>query len=160
MTPRRKYIEGLAQQALNTAHCIEPPVPVHDVAKALGLDVVPFAFHNKISGLLKEEDGVIGVNKMHHPLRQRFTIAHELGHFLLGHGMGTAYREEMVEDAFDKPNPLEREANLFASLLLMPSEWVKKQVKKNGLDIDSLSRSFEVSRQAMTIRLLELKLIK
>lgn len=156
-----KYIEGLAQQALESAHCNEPPVPVNDVAKALGLEVVPFAFHDKISGLLKADEGVIGVNKAHHPYRQRFSVAHELGHFVLGHGMGDSYREETVDDFFDKTDFHEREANLFASLLLMPGAWVKQSIKDNkGMDIDKLSKSFDVSRQAITIRLLELKLIK
>jgi Zn-dependent peptidase ImmA (M78 family) len=157
---RLKHIEGLAQQALESAHCSEPPVPVEDVVKALGLEVVPYAFHHKISALLKEEQGVIGVNKTHNPLRQRFSIAHELGHFVLGHGMGNTYREETVDDFFDKTDPQERDANLFASLILMPDAWVKKQVKKSGLEIDKLANIFKVSRQAMTIRLLELKLIK
>ena len=123
------------------------------------LEVVPFAFHNKISGLLKKEDGVIGVNQAHHPLRQRFTIAHELGHFLLGHGLGEEHQEETVDDVFDKPRPIEREANRFASALLMPEAWVKKHVKKDGMEIEQLAKAFGVSKQAATIRLLELKLI-
>ena len=146
-------------QAIEKTGCTQPPVPVEKVAEAMGLTVVPFAFHNKISGLLKKEEEVIGVNKTHHPLRQRFTIAHELGHFLLGHGMGEEHQEEMIDDVFDRPQPQEREANLFASSLLMPEDWIKKYVKKNGMEIESLAKTFEVSKQAVTIRLLQLKLI-
>lgn len=154
-----KYIEELAKRAIDKAGCTMLPIDVEKVAEAMELEVVPFAFHNKISGLLKKEEAVIGVNEMHHPLRQRFTIAHELGHFLLGHGLGEEHQEETIDDVFDKPRPIEREANRFASALLMPEEMVRKHVKKNGMEIDLLAKTFGVSKQAATIRLLELKLI-
>jgi len=158
------YIEEMAQQALKKADCEKPPVPVQDIAKKFGLDVVEFPFHEKISGLLKKEDGVIGVNKGQHPVRRRFTIAHELGHFLLGHNIEKGVDDDIVDDDYDKPYPQEREANMFASALLMPSEWVKKEFKAQGsdlskIDLDKLARTFGVSKQAMTIRLLALKLI-
>lgn len=159
MKSHRKYIEELAMQAIGKAGCKTPPLDVKKIAEAIQLEVIFFPFHNKLSGLLKKEAGVIGVNQGHHPLRQRFTIAHELGHFLLGHGLGEEHQEEIVDDIFDKSRPVEREANLFASVLLMPSDWVKDHVKKNGMDVEKLSKTFGVSKQAATIRLLELKLL-
>jgi Zn-dependent peptidase ImmA (M78 family) len=57
------------------------------------------------------------------------------------------------------PQDQEREANQFASALLMPEDWLKAEVKKTGLDLDKLSKKFDVSKQALTIRLLDLKLI-
>ena len=138
-----RYIEELASQAIEKAGCTALPIDVEKVAAAMELEVVPFAFHNKISGLLKKEDGVIGVNQAHHHLRQRFTIAHELGHFLLGHGLGEEHQEETVDDVFDKPRPIEREANRFASALLMPEARVKKHVKKTVLKSSSLPRCLE-----------------
>lgn len=159
MNSQIKYIEKISSQALQKAGGSDLPVPVEKIAGAFGLEVVEFAFHNKISGLLKKEQGVIGVNQTHHPVRKRFTIAHELGHFLLGHGLGEEIQEETIDDSFDKSHPQEREANQFASCLLMPREFVKKEVNKNSLDIEKLSKTFGVSKQAITIRLLELKLI-
>ena len=157
MNPHIKYIETVALQALSKVDCDAPPTPIEEIAKRFELDVVAFPFHNKISGLLKKEDGIIGVNETHHPYRRRFTIAHELGHFLLGHGLEHG-QEETYEDSFDKPFPQEKEANMFASFLLMPSEWIKREVKKNGLDLERLAETFGVSKQAVTIRLLDLKL--
>jgi len=159
MRSHLKYIEDLAAQAISHVDFKELPVPVNEIASAFHLEVVYFPFHDKLSGLLKKEEAVIGVNESHHPLRQRFTVAHELGHFLLGHGLGEDNRDA-IDEAFDSPRPQEREANFFASCLLMPGDWVKKQVKKDGLDIEKLSKTFGVSRQAITIRLLELRLIK
>lgn len=157
------YIEETALQALQKIDCKKPPVPVEEIANAFGLEVVEFPFHDKISGLLKKEQGVIGVNKGQHPVRRRFTIAHELGHFLLGHDIEKGI-DETIDDSFDKPYPQEREANIFASALLMPSEWMKESFKAQGsdltkIDLDKLAQTFGVSKQAMTIRLLALKLI-
>lgn len=159
MNSHTKYIEELAKQALKKSACHESPVNVEQVAKSVGLEVISFPFHPKISGVLKKEQGIIAINKSHNPLRQRFTTAHELGHFLLGHGMEDITDDREVDESFEKTDLKEREANLFASSLLMPADWVKEAVKINGLDIDKLSSLFDVSKQAMTIRLLALKLV-
>ncbi len=157
LNSHRHYIEDMAEKALALVECKEAPVPIEDIADKVGLKVVHFDFPNEVSGVLKKDKKAIGVNKNHHPLRQRFTVAHELGHFLLGH---EGHEEEFVDDKFDRPFPVEREANLFASFVLMPKDWVTNSAKKNNLDISSLAKEFKVSEQAMTIRLLELNLIK
>ena len=161
MNAHTKTIELRAMQALEKYGCTTPPVPIEKIAEVFELDVIPFPFHDRISGLLKKEESIIAVNKTHNPLRQRFTIAHELGHFLLGHEMGgEKYQEEMIDDSFDKPVSSEREANMFASAILMPREWIQSEVKKQGMNIEPLAKIFGVSKQAITIRLLELNLIK
>src|SRR3989344_6612983 len=164
MNSHSKHIEKLTLQVLKSIGCTNPPVPIEKIPEKFELEVVEFPFHEKISGLLKKEQGVIGVNKGQHPVRRRFTIAHELGHFLLGHNIEKGVDDDIVDDDYDKPYPQEREANMFASALLMPSEWVKKEFKAQGsdlskIDLDKLARTFGVSKQAMTIRLLALKLI-
>ncbi|PTJ37537.1 hypothetical protein BU021_12265, partial [Staphylococcus simulans] len=73
---------------------------------------------NNISGYL--ENNIIYLNSNHHENRKRFTMAHELGHFLLRH-QGVNYRtskKEIYEGLHDYIN--EREANSFAAELLMP----------------------------------------
>lgn len=150
-------IEELADKALSTTDFKEPPVPVEKISEKVGLKIVPFEFHNNLSAVLKKKQSVIGVNKNHHPLRQRFSIAHELGHYLLGHEGHDD--ESFVDDGFDKPIPHEKEANIFAASLLMPKRWVIEDAKK-GIDIKRMAKLFLVSEQAMTIRLLELNLIK
>jgi Zn-dependent peptidase ImmA (M78 family) len=159
MDSHKQYIEKIASQALKKAACNESPISVEDVARSLGLEVIHFSFHQKISGLLKKEEGIIAVNKNHNPVRQRFSAAHELGHFLLGHGMEDVTDVEIIDDSFAKVDLKEREANLFASFLLMPADKVKAAAKKEGLDIEKLALLFGVSKQAMAIRLLALGLI-
>ena len=161
MNEHIKYIENLTLKALESINCEDPPVPIEKVAKKFDLTVVEFDFSDTISGVLKTQKKVIGVNRKHHPIRRRFTVAHELGHFLLGHELNKG--GDLIDDNFEKPVSSEREANLFASFLLMPKEWIKKRAKKqkiNSRTIKDLSKEFKVSEQALTIRLLELNLIK
>lgn len=160
MNEHIKYIENLALKVLRTINCEAPPVPVEKIAKKFDFTVIEFDFSDTISGVLKTQRKVIGVNKKHHPIRRRFTIAHELGHFLLSHENKGG---DFVDDNFEKPISSEREANLFASFLLMPKEWIKKRVKGQRIDsqtIKKLAKEFEVSEQALTVRFLELNLIK
>ena len=158
MNDHLQYIEKLANNALKSIDCTEPPVPVDKIAEKLDLRVVPFKFPDTISGVLRKQKKAIGVNEAHHAIRQRFTIAHEIGHFVLNHGND----EDLVDGSFNgnAGNSIEREANAFASFLLMPKDWVLERHKAKGLDLEALAKEFKVSAQAMTIRLLELDLIK
>lgn len=134
------------------------PIDLNLIAKSIGLNVEYFPFPDEISGLLKKEVGVIGINENQHPRRQRFTLAHEIGHYILGHNI--IDNRDLIDDTdTDTSSVTEREANYFASTLLMPASLVKQEAKKE-MNIKSLSESFGVSEQAMTIRILELGLIK
>ena len=154
MNDHLRHIEALAVNARKTAGIDKLPVDVSLIAEKLGLKVIDFDFPESFSGVLKKEHGAIGVNKNHSLVRRRFTIAHELGHFLLGH------QEDSIDDQLDKPMPLEREANTFASHLLMPTDLIVKKVGETGIDLELFAKEFLVSKQAMTIRLLEMNLIK
>ena len=157
MSQHYKHIESIAEHALKLIDHDDAPIAINQIAEKLGLKVIVFDFHNNISGILKKDKKAIGVNKNHHPFRQRFSVAHELAHFLLGH---EGYEDrEFIDSNFDKPIPIEREANVLASYLLMPQALIKKYVDQK-MDIPALSKQFQVSQQAMTIRLLEIGLIK
>lgn len=158
MNSHIKYIQEVAKKALNSIENTTVPVQIKEIAEKLGLKIVEFDFQNSISGVLKKDRGIIGVNKKHHNVRKRFTIAHELGHFLLGHEIGKD--DSIIDGDFDKPTDREREANIFASQILMPEEILKDEVKKHQINLKKLAEIFEVSEQAMTIRLLDLDLIK
>lgn len=156
MNEHSLYIENLANKAIESVGSIEPPTPLNKIADKIGLKIVPFDFSKNISAILKKDKKIIGVNKNHSPQRQRFSIAHEIGHFLLNHDI----QNDFVDNQFDKSSSMEREANVFASFLLMPTEWVKNKQKTVGLNIPAFAKDFKVSEQAMTIKLLELGLIK
>jgi Zn-dependent peptidase ImmA (M78 family) len=106
-------------------------VPVERIAKAEGISLVLKDVEGDISGfLLRRDDGspVIGVNSHHPPVRQRFTVAHELGHYLLGDedslhiDRELRLRSNLSSQGVDSD---EIEANLFAAELLMPGFLLK-----------------------------------
>ena len=148
-------------------------VDVFAVAKSLGVTIAePIAFESdQISGFLKrnsESIAEIVVNKNHNPERQRFTIAHEIGHFVL-HARELLHVDDNVsaQPAFfrdaesSKATKLkEIEANQFAAELLMPSDEIQDLVKQKieaGESFDiavlELADTYQVSQIAMTIKI-------
>ena len=88
------------------------------------------------------------------PARLRFTAAHEAGHVVLGHLAGDSVCGLTLKDSRK-----EREANVFASALLMPANAFHGQVPPwNKQALSQLLRQFGVSWEALIIRLDELGL--
>ena len=90
MAIRRRYIRRLVDELLARTGVTGAPVPVVGIAKALGVQVRRQRAEPDLSGFLLRDAGgpraIIGVNSQHHQNRRRFTVAHELGHFLLHAG--------------------------------------------------------------------------
>jgi len=152
-----------AMSLLKMAGIKKPPVDVNKIAKALGFTVIPFEYPDAFSGeiFIKGNVKSIGVNKRHSKTRQRFTIAHEIGHYINGHTYYDKTGDMYEDESFDYSNPMhqqEKEANFFAAELLVPKNFVKKDLDKFGLDIPRLSELYNVSEQMMWIRLTSLKL--
>jgi Zn-dependent peptidase ImmA (M78 family) len=142
----------------------KPPVPVERIATKLGLEIRCAPLDGDLSGALVRNDGeiYIGVNSLHHPNRQRFTIAHELGHFSLHKGIKIHVDRDFRvnwrdEDSSKAVDPEEMEANRFAAELLMPTHLLVRDIEElKRLDrrtVDLLARRYKVSQQAMKIRL-------
>jgi Zn-dependent peptidase ImmA (M78 family) len=137
------------------------PVRVTPIATALGVPVFKsFDWGSTISGMLKRKQGTpsgyaIYVNASHSPNRRRFTIAHEIGHFIRHENL---LKDGIVEDALLRAeglsNAIEAEANAFAADLLMPWNLVTAQQQRGVNTIEALADAFQVSRDAMSIRLL------
>ncbi len=142
------------QQRLIEQYRQHIPVDVAGLARELGIDVYTKQYNGDESGEIRlGEDGYeIYVNKFHSRGRQRFTIGHEIGHFmkhrhLIGEGIidGPLYRSLL-------PDPIEWEANRFSSNLLMPRKILSEIFGKIG-DVEKTARHFEVSVTAMKIAL-------
>lgn len=82
------------------------------------------------------------------PLRDRFTLAHELGHYFVHSGQG----EIALRAARRGSGQLEWEANWFAASLLMPSQEFKEVATKFSGDVCAIAGHFQVSSQAVEIR--------
>jgi len=166
---RRLKIREEAQALLERAGVARPPVPVEKIARMLDIHVVRSVLKDSdVSGFYYRQDDqrVIGINESHPRTRQRFTVAHELGHALLNaHDNLHVDRSFKLRDTLSAKgvDSLEIEANAFAAELLMPQEMLVERLRKRGgLDLDDpsavqgLAREFEVSTQAMIIRILDL----
>jgi transcriptional regulator with XRE-family HTH domain len=147
-----------ADELLDKAGIEEPPVPVDQLARLCGVLVITGTMPDDLSGLVFEMDhgAVIGVNAGHSENRQRFSIAHELGHHLLSHHD----RFHIDVTAGDPPGydwQSERAANEFAADLLMPRDMLILQFQHTS-DTQDLARQFKVSELAMGYRLVNLGL--
>lgn len=172
---RNRHVRDMEKRAtdlLRKLDLFNAPVHVEAVANELGATVVYDDLEDDVSGfLLKEKDvTTIGINKNHHPNRQRFTIAHECGHLAL-HAAGQkdklwldkAYLFFRDSKSSTGEQLEEIQANQFAAALLMPEELIRANIEDittvSDVDIFKLAMRFEVSEQAMTLRLALLELI-
>lgn len=158
-------VPGLLQKHKVTA----PAVNVYRIIEENDIRLVFEEMDDSDSGLLLIEGGraIIAINDSHHPNRQRFTAAHECGHYFL-HREGD--EQLFVDQAFARgptasagTDAFEIEANQFAAELLMPEDMVKDAAVSQSLsdlDIAMLALRFEISEQAMTLRLVKLGLVQ
>jgi Zn-dependent peptidase ImmA (M78 family) len=155
-TKRADTVERKALEVLKRFGLAEPPVALEDICRAEGLAVCARPF-DYVAGLFVNDDvfPVIVVNSRQPSARQRFTVAHELGHYYLRHRRGS----------FAEPGGAsrqERDAERFAANLLMPAAWVLHYWtayaanRENRVSI--LAALFEVSQAALRVRLKELSL--
>jgi Zn-dependent peptidase ImmA (M78 family) len=172
---RFQQIEMRAEQILRESGAYRLPVPLDVVVSYLKLRTTPSDLEDDISGLLVVESkrGAIGYNSSHASVRQRFTIAHEIGHYSL-HVKNSDTRlflDKYVvyrrDDQSSHGNDREEiEANAFAAALLMPDRLVRDEITKYDLDLDDeddldvLVKRFNVSTTAMTFRLGNLGLLR
>lgn len=152
-----------ALRAVIEAHQTAVPIKLSAIAQALGVKLrastLPLGISGEIRPDAESTSGfAVRVNRHDGARRQRFTIAHELSHFLLhkdqiGDGItdDVLYRSE-ISDA------REAEANRLAADILMPrnlvAEWIDRARALGVDDIPTyLAEKFDVSEAAMKIRL-------
>lgn len=167
MTMRRRKIQEKVKEILEKNKISDVPVPVERIAKSCGARVSHDFLEGDLSGFLyiAHNQAVIGVNTHHSHTRQRFTIAHELGHYLLHNQQEQIHIDHEFRARFRRNNlssegtdSKEREANLFAASLLMPEEFLEKDLEDEIDLFDdeflyNLARRYGVSTQALVNRL-------
>ena len=176
-------IKSAVQALIDDLH--ELPVDVEKIAREkLHIEIIetPFAENPDLSGMLvRNGDQVfMAINAVQSKPRQRFTIAHEIGHYLLDEAkpiwvdkrirpVQVSFRTTGASGTPTSYQLPEVRANRFAAELLMPADWVTREFEAlDSPEVDwsdddgpirSLATRFDASIQAMTIRLLELKLL-
>jgi len=154
--------EAAAKELLRKVRVTGPPVDVMEVARSLGVAVFPRPFPDTLSALLlrHEENAFIGVNSHQAKVRQRFSVAHELGHFVLHHkdrhfiDYGLSSTVEGEAPGYDWKH--EQAANRFAAELLMPEAMLRRDAR--AISLSRLATRYEVSQEAMGFRLANLGL--
>lgn len=139
----------------------EFPIKVGSIAKDLGIIVKKATLSAGISGQIKEVDGVctIRVNRHDVKARQRFTLAHEIAHFLL-------HRDQLGGDGITDDilyrsslsDPQEAQANRLAADIVMPWTLIQRSLEKyDGLKVEQkierIAEDAEISTTAIKIRL-------
>lgn len=133
------------------------PVDVYGIAQAYGIEIREEPLDDALSGYISIENGrpIMRVNVDDIPVRRRFTVAHELGHFVLGHVSqdGETCLRDTRSNYSMSSSWQEREANHFAASLLMPAHAVEYVIRNgDATTLNDLTRMFGVSRAAMQYR--------
>lgn len=182
MTPINETIDGKARNMLEKACALAQPVDLDRVLDKLELELRFSPMEEEYSGFLAVDKRVIVVNELHPAVRQRFTIAHEIGHYDLHRNDQdatdvfidrTTYFDNEQEMYFRRSQldaadyRMETEANAYAAGLLMPRELLERYLDQHSGEIDLsktegievIAEAFSVSRIAMGYRLRNLNLI-
>ena len=165
---KKQEVEEQAKQTLVSHGLYSVPVDPVVLANRDGIRVVNATFsENGTSGLIarRGKQVLVLVEQSDPPYRKRFTIAHELGHHFLHLSSdgeivdreADLLREAGIADHVDPRIRREIEANQFAAALLMPAALVKREWTKYR-SIEGMARHFQVSQQAMGIRVVQLGL--
>lgn len=158
-----EYIERKTEELLTQYGLLSLPINAKKLAEKLGVKVEAENFDDDVSGLFVMKDGVPYViyNSNQGAKRRRFTIAHELGHFILHSKYKPLFVDKqgvvMYRNSESSTGELikEREANAFAAALLMPKKLVEAEFSE-AEDFEivvGLAKKFNVSTQAMSFRL-------
>jgi Zn-dependent peptidase ImmA (M78 family) len=153
---RNQFVRQMARKILAESKVKSPPVDLLQILSTHGIGYEEVEdFPDTVDALMVEDGPKVyaAVNARQHPHRQRFSLAHELGHYFM-------HRDGMPEEpiTIDNPpmddigaatkSPAEIEADLFAGELLVPLEMLKPHVQKG---IPELSKLFLVSEQVISI---------
>lgn len=161
--PDFKKAEAAALKILQENYITSWPVPVEELIEFHGLGLILSEFTDgEISGVIDLNKKYLYINFSDSPQRKRFTIAHELGHWILhrtelaaNQEIAVLYRRPLGTEEIDV---LEQEANCFAANLLVPEVMLRKAIEqvssvsgKESCD-SHLAEIFNVSRSVIGYR--------
>ncbi len=156
MEPDYSKAKKAAESILATHDIHSPVVPVFDIAQNYGLKIsfikMPESLQN-VAGFLDVLGKVIYVNDEDPPNRKAFTVAHELGHYILEHDPKEF--KVLLRLPTRPTDAVEKEANCFAANILVPKEMLENVMQKYSLgkeDVEELAKIFGVSSQVITYR--------
>lgn len=169
-----KFIDYLKNQGFD----FKIPVNIEGIINFLSIEIKnkPDFRKIKVTGNITVKNGIpsIWINPMQNKMleRKRFTLAHELGHYILHIAPTNKLNDEIDDEKIvynrdDNWDKIEMQANNFSAQLLMPSNLVSEEAEKiiieykktnneripKDIIIEKLAKKFEVSLSAMEFRL-------
>lgn len=154
------------------------PINIYQIIESKKIIIKEYPFDEDISGVLIidkiNQKNTIGVNLNQNSFdaRKNFTLAHELGHFVLHNDISNTFVDKIFfrkksEGYTTKEEKIEREANYFAANILMPEHLIQKEIESLNNDflfdeeniVEGLAQKFLVSKPAMLYRLINLGII-
>ena len=168
-------IEKIATEVREMFELEENPTPIANILDRVGIKIFILEMPENISGRIgikKEFEKLLGskkilqINSKDNRGHQRFTMAHELGHYIFDYNGRDDYADAYCLDERNVNTPGEMRVNRFAAALLMPKNIfidkyrARKTLGYNDIEIcKSLANEFEVSETAVSKRIVELELI-
>ena len=175
MIVRRKHIKSVVDRLLKVFAISQPPVDIDAIAASMAIEVRRAPGPEALSGYFMREPStgraIIGINTTHSLVRQRFTLAHELGHFLL-HDLKNVHVDGVVKLRGPKSSEgtdcEEIEANEFAAQILIPENLIIRDLSESQMPslfeddalapmLVELADKYKVSRAALGYRIINLK---
>lgn len=151
------FAERQARLFLDRQHVRQAPVPTSVMSELPFVQVaIRTPMHSSGATRWMKPRWVVLINGAEPPLRQRFSMAHELKH-ILDHEYAKRFFPRLMTP--DDRRRVEQLCDYFAGCLLMPRSWVREAVKDFGADPVGLAELFQVSPQAMQVRLTQLGLM-
>ncbi|MFN7161079.1 MAG: ImmA/IrrE family metallo-endopeptidase [Candidatus Gracilibacteria bacterium] len=158
MKPNYQNAVDKALAIIEDNYVCTPPIDIVEIAKNYGLSLVEIEFigeHASVAGFIDPSSKTMYISKSDPDHRKAFTIAHELGHWILHqpelgdepHKYAILYRKPLGASTTD---PLEKEANAFAANLLVPRKFLDTY---KDLDVASIAKIFGVSPEVIGYRL-------
>lgn len=161
-----KRIEIESRKYLDKFDIKQAPVPIEDIAEKMGIKI-SYAPSDEYSGMLiRKEKGqaLMGINSNEIKTRMRFTIAHEVAHYIFDTKSEVAIDYRSSLNLLDKSDE-EKRADLFAANILMPKKWINLDFEKiprgsfSQEHLTDLAKKYKVSLEAMKYRLVNMGLI-
>jgi Zn-dependent peptidase ImmA (M78 family) len=164
----KSFAQAKAREILNEFEITVPPVQIEEIIESHGIKLEKINAAENFDGELIPDKRLIRINKSNPKNRQRFTMAHELGHWVLYHKSRLFEMNEepaleslngyslSLESKFSNKQR-EIEANYFASELLIPLSWIEVDWRKYKQDIKKLCDLYQVSEQALWNKIIEIE---
>ena len=150
--------EVYARDLLKSIGIDKPPIRPRAIAETMNIPIKEFDAGNSYEGCLIRCGDVLGIminTAIKYEPRKNFTIAHEIGHAEIPHHKGHEYQCVSDSIGMGSGNNLEREANEFASELLMPALFIVEQAQKSEIGLNlvkSIAEKCETSLTSSAIR--------